>query len=217
MWASPSTSSNEMVSWSTSSSEVAAAALGRWAGAAIGLAMLLPATLGILAAALAPGAGRRLDAFYARFFVAPHYDYREIWPGFVDVLTGADPRPSDDLPERVIPAEHLNARPLDRIEAFRHLLLLAARHHGVGTAADLADYYRLHRPTARRVLTDIVAAGELEEVTVAGWSQPAYLHPEATLPRRISTCSGSTSAASRSTARPGPRRASPPHRRPRHR
>jgi uncharacterized protein YcaQ len=91
-----------------------------------------------------------------------------------------------DLPERVIPAEHLNARPLDRIEAFRHLLLLAARHHGVGTAADLADYYRLHRPTARRVLTDIVAAGELEEVTVAGWSQPAYLHPEATLPRRIS-------------------------------
>jgi uncharacterized protein YcaQ len=91
-----------------------------------------------------------------------------------------------DLPERVIPAEYLNASPLDRLAAFRHLLLLAARHHGIAVATDLADYYRLHRPTAHRVLADIVTAGELEEVTVAGWPQPAYLHPEARLPRRIS-------------------------------
>ena len=89
-----------------------------------------------------------------------------------------------DLPERVIPAQHLNAPRLERIEAFRQLLLLSARHHGVGTATDLADYYRLHRPTARQVLTELSAGGELEEVEVEGWLHPAYLHPAARLPRR---------------------------------
>ncbi len=81
-----------------------AAWLGRWAGPAIGLAVFLPAALAILGTALAPGAGRRMDAFYARCFSAHRYDYRSVWPGFVDVLTGADPRLSDDLPERVIRA-----------------------------------------------------------------------------------------------------------------
>lgn len=91
-----------------------------------------------------------------------------------------------DLPERVIPAEHLNAPVPEKTEAFRRLLLLSARHHGVGTATDLADYYRLHRPTARGVIAEMAAAGEIEEVEVADWKHPAYLHPEAKLPRRIS-------------------------------
>jgi uncharacterized protein YcaQ len=63
--------------------------------------------------------------------------------------------------------------------------MLSARHHGVGTAADLADYYRLNKPIARSVLAEMVASGELEEVEVEGWSHPALVHPEAKLPRRI--------------------------------
>ncbi len=82
----------------------AGAMLGRWIGPAVGLALFLPATLAILALALAPGAGRRMDALYSRCFSAHRYDYRAVWPGFVKVLTGADPRLSDDLPERVIRA-----------------------------------------------------------------------------------------------------------------
>jgi len=65
------------------------------------------------------------------------------------------------------------------------LLLLSARHHGVGTATDLTDYYRLNKPTARPILAELVAAGELEQVEVAGWPQPAYMHPEAKLPRWV--------------------------------
>jgi len=65
------------------------------------------------------------------------------------------------------------------------LLVSAARHHGVGTAADLADYYRLHVPTARGVLADLTADRAIVKVDVEGWRQPAYLHPEAVLPRRI--------------------------------
>lgn len=89
-----------------------------------------------------------------------------------------------DIPERVIPAWARERRPLERLEAYRTLLVDAARHHGVGTVADLADYHRLHKPTARKVFGDLVAEGELTPVKIDGWQQPAYLHPEATLPRR---------------------------------
>ncbi|MGB9358507.1 MAG: crosslink repair DNA glycosylase YcaQ family protein [Acidimicrobiia bacterium] len=89
-----------------------------------------------------------------------------------------------DLPERVVPAWVLDAVPLDRAEAYRCLLVLAARHHGVGTAADLADYYRLHVPTARYILADLAAEKAIVEAEVEGWRQPAYLHPEVVIPRR---------------------------------
>lgn len=89
-----------------------------------------------------------------------------------------------DLPERVVPAWALDGAPLERTAAYRRLLVLAARHHGIGTAPDLADYYRLHIPTARGVLADLAADKTLDEVAVAGWRQTAYLHPEAVLPRR---------------------------------
>ncbi|MCP4309431.1 MAG: winged helix-turn-helix domain-containing protein [bacterium] len=90
-----------------------------------------------------------------------------------------------DMPERVIAAEKLNAPSATKEEAYRELLLLGARHHGVGTATDITDYYRLNRPTSRPILDEIVVDGDLEEVAVEGWKRPAYLHPTAKLPRRI--------------------------------
>jgi hypothetical protein len=90
-----------------------------------------------------------------------------------------------DLPERVISRSHLDSAPVPKDEAYRQLLLLAARHHGVGTAGDLADYYRLHRPTARQVVMDMAAAGELYQVEVEGWPHPAFLYPGAKLPRSV--------------------------------
>lgn len=92
-----------------------------------------------------------------------------------------------DLPERIIAAEHLAGPAPSREEAYRELLRLSAKHHGVGTAADLGDYYRLHMPTVRPLLRAMVADGDLEEVRVEGWKQPAFVHPGAKLPRRISS------------------------------
>ncbi len=89
-----------------------------------------------------------------------------------------------DLPERVIAEDALSAEAPDRVEAFRLLLMDAGRHLAVGTAADLADYHRLHVPTARKVIADLAAAGNLEPVAVDGWGKPAFVHPEAVLPRR---------------------------------
>lgn len=89
-----------------------------------------------------------------------------------------------DLTQRVIPGDLLDAEPVPEEEAQRTLLLRAARHHGIGTAKDLADYHRINVPAARAILARLVAGGELEQVEVPGWRGPVYLHPEATQPRR---------------------------------
>lgn len=91
-----------------------------------------------------------------------------------------------DLPERVIDASVLEAPSPPAEEAQRALLLRAARHLGVGTLTDIADYHRIRNPVARPRLAELVEDGALEEVAVQGWSAPAYLHPDAVLPRRTS-------------------------------
>ena len=92
------------------------------------------------------------------------------------------------LPERWFPPEVLALPTPDPDEARRELLLLAARAHGVGTARDLADYYRIGVREAVPLLEGLVAGGALERVRVEGWSSPAYLHPAAVRPRRRLRC-----------------------------
>lgn len=90
-----------------------------------------------------------------------------------------------DITERVLPKEALDAPPAPEREAQREFLLRAARHHGVGTARDLADYYRLPITRARELLRELAVEGDLREVRVEGWNDPAYLDPDAKAPRRI--------------------------------
>lgn len=89
-----------------------------------------------------------------------------------------------DLPERVLPESVLQQPRLGETEAYRRLLVEAVRHHGIGTAADLADYHRLHTPTARVILAALAAEAVVVPVVVEGWRGPAYLHPDTVLPRR---------------------------------
>ena len=89
------------------------------------------------------------------------------------------------LPERVVPAEVLAAPTPSDDDAMKELLLLGARSHGVGTARCLGDYHRLNIVTSRRLLAELVAEGALRSVAVEGWKQPAFLHPDARLPRHV--------------------------------
>ena len=75
-------------------------------------------------------------------------------------------------------------RPRDE-DAFRELMLIAARAHGVGSEQCLRDYFRLKPEQARPALAALVAAGEVRLVEIAGWKRPAYLHREARRPRRV--------------------------------
>ena len=87
-----------------------------------------------------------------------------------------------DLVERVLPAGVL-AREVDDDEAVRELTLRAATALGVGTEADVRDYFRLSAQQVKPAIADLVAAGEIERVNVEGWSAPAYLRAGQTVPR----------------------------------
>ncbi len=90
-----------------------------------------------------------------------------------------------DLPHRIVP-DHVRDQPTPtESEAQAEMLMLGAKSHGIGTATDLADYFRIKMPVARPLLAELVEAGRLERVEVEGWSSPAYLHPDAKRPRKI--------------------------------
>ena len=92
-----------------------------------------------------------------------------------------------DLTERVLPA-HVLAMPTPVTEdAQRALLVRAARHLGVATADDLVDYHRLGAAARSQVQT-LAREGRLVPAQVDGWDRPAYLHPEARIPRSIAAC-----------------------------
>ncbi|OBG37531.1 hypothetical protein A5672_17945 [Mycobacterium alsense] len=87
-----------------------------------------------------------------------------------------------DLVERVLPPDVL-AREVDDDEAVRELTLRAATALGVGTEADIRDYFRLSAQQTKPALAGLLAAGEIERVDVDGWSAPAYLRAGRAVPR----------------------------------
>ena len=108
------------------------------------------------------------------------------WQGVVSALRNPQTfERSYLMPERMLPLDVLEAPTPTPDDAMKALLLRAARSHGVGTAKDLADYHRLPIVAARRLVAELAADGALRPVEVEGWRHPAFLHPEAVLPRRV--------------------------------
>ena len=90
-----------------------------------------------------------------------------------------------DLPERVIPREHLEAPTPSIEDAQRELVDLAGRALGIATAHDLADYYLLSIAVVMPRLVELVEEGRLLVTRVQGWREPAYLHVESASPRSV--------------------------------
>ena len=89
-----------------------------------------------------------------------------------------------DRPERVLPPGVLAEPDPSMREADQARIREAAGALGIGTVGDLADYFRMKAgPTAQAVL-HLVAGGELREVSVAGWTRPAYVPEDVVVPRR---------------------------------
>ncbi len=91
-----------------------------------------------------------------------------------------------DLMERVIPPAILHLPTPDPADAPCALVENAALAMGVATMAAQPDYFRLDLEANRRAVERLVEDGRLLPVTVEGWRQGAFLHPEARMPRRIS-------------------------------
>src|SRR5690606_2887829 len=64
------------------------------------------------------------------------------------------------LPEQVLPTEALN-RQVPKADAIVSLIEQSARSHGIGTAKDLADYFRLKAQAALPAIQELEAAGTL--------------------------------------------------------
>jgi uncharacterized protein YcaQ len=90
-----------------------------------------------------------------------------------------------DLPERVLPQHILRQPDPTSEEAHVELVRRAAVSHGVGTEPCLRDYYRMRPEASKPAVATLVETGELVPVTIEGWGQPAYLHRDARLPRRV--------------------------------
>lgn len=90
-----------------------------------------------------------------------------------------------DLPERILPTAVLSAPELGSAEAQRQLLLHAAEALGVATEKDLRDYYRLDARDSQARLAELLEAGELQQVRVQDWPQPAYCRGTPTIPRKV--------------------------------
>jgi uncharacterized protein YcaQ len=90
------------------------------------------------------------------------------------------------LPQQILSDEVLG-REVPTHEARRQLVEHAARAHGIATASDLADYFRLKSAQALPAIRELVEDGVLLPVTVPGWKHEAYLHRDARIPRRIET------------------------------
>lgn len=88
----------------------------------------------------------------------------------------------------------LDARVLDRSitteDSVRELIRRSAVAHGIGTANDFADYYRIKVAPAMAAIRDLEDAGELIPVRVPGWESggrpaAAWMHRDARRPRHV--------------------------------
>jgi len=103
-----------------------------------------------------------------------------------------------DLPDRVLPASVVGAPAVEERDAKKELIVRAARAMGVGTAKDIAQYFHVdawwdrmsvngRRPpgNAHVLFDELVEAGRLEPTRVEGWKRPAYVVPDARIPKSV--------------------------------
>ena len=90
-----------------------------------------------------------------------------------------------DTPERVLPQRIIDAPTPSEHDARKQLLVRSAIAQGVATASDLADYYRQKLATVKPLIAELIEEGELRNVSVDGWSEKAFVHRDAKLPKQL--------------------------------
>ncbi len=88
-----------------------------------------------------------------------------------------------DFAERVIPQEVLAQPTPTEEDAHRELVRRSVVALGVGSAKDVADYYRLPVATTKARLTELAEEGALVPVRVEGWKDQGWMSSGAKAPR----------------------------------
>ena len=90
-----------------------------------------------------------------------------------------------DTPERVLPQRIIDAATPSEHDARKQLLVRSAIAQGVATMSDLADYYRQKLATVKPLIAELVEEDELRTVAVDGWTEKAFVHCNAKLPKQL--------------------------------
>ena len=90
-----------------------------------------------------------------------------------------------DTPERVLPQRVFDAATPSEHDARKQLLVRSAIAQGVATSSDLADYYRQKPAAVKPLIAELVEEGELRAVAVDGWTENAFVHRNAKLPKQL--------------------------------
>ena len=98
---------------------------------------------------------------------------------------GADFARIYDTPERVLPQRVFDAATPSEHDARKQLLVRSAIAQGVATESDLADYYRQKPAAVKLLIAELVEEGELRAVAVDGWTENAFVHRNAKLPKQL--------------------------------
>lgn len=85
----------------------------------------------------------------------------------------------------IVPSPILNAPTPSKTDAIRELTAQSVEALGVGTASDVADYFRLPIRDVRAALAQLVEGGRVVSADVEGWARPAFADPKAPTPRCI--------------------------------
>jgi uncharacterized protein len=89
------------------------------------------------------------------------------------------------VPDALFP-EHVVAQPpLDPAHAQRELTLASVDALGVGTATDIADYFRQKNATVKAILPELVDSGDVVSVSVDGWKEPGFALATMKVPRTL--------------------------------
>ena len=87
------------------------------------------------------------------------------------------------LPEQAWSSEVIESE-IPKSDAVRELVRISARALGIGTAKDIADYFRLRQREVTPALAELCDAGELVQVQVPGWPE-TWLDPSVRRPRSV--------------------------------
>jgi len=85
----------------------------------------------------------------------------------------------------VIPNETFSLPDPLESESIEQLILIAARCNGVGTAKDIADYFRMKPSFVHKVIPSLLEEKKLLSACVEGWGENAYLLPSVSVPEKI--------------------------------
>lgn len=100
-----------------------------------------------------------------------------LWKGALMVARRENFQRVYDLTERILPDWNDNdVPPLD--EVYRRMILKTVQALGVARPSWVADYYRLKKKVIPPLLEIMLNSGDLRQVNIEGWAEPALFAPE---------------------------------------